>query len=329
MKVEYNLNRGEGPDAENLLPAYEPSRFFHERRRQRPPDGIYSMSLRQAWPAFGRALNAAELIAKDRPFLTNGDPSWQHDCLDAVEHLLYVMVEYIEDCDVILKCCFPSEEKFQQDDHANRFRQTVKPYRSRIAAVVNAIKHNQGRLRLFAFHGPEFVAPGYFLEGVLPNGAIGPSTIVHGNNASQAFSFAFDLRLHFALIFLVGRNLARAVEKIFGPPDHQRQPGSSSSYAREFAARLEAFSRTVFPDEIRQAFPEITLRTSEQVLEVEYPSAIPVVTVPNGLVHHWVAFDVANGTADRFVPPYADPAQPISVGLIRSVLDSPGHSGGA
>jgi hypothetical protein len=73
MLFEYLLNESQGPEAENILAAYEPARFFHARLNQRAPDAIYKLSLRQVWPAFGSAMDAAEYIVQERPFLTLHD----------------------------------------------------------------------------------------------------------------------------------------------------------------------------------------------------------------------------------------------------------------
>lgn len=331
MLFEYLLNEGQGPEAENILAAYESSRFFHARLNQRAPDAIYKLSLRQVWPAFASAMDAAEYIVQERPFLTLHDRLWQDTSLQLIEHLLYVLVEHLEECELILKACFSDPAVFQKNEHVKRYRKVTRPYRDRIAGIVNAIKHNQARLRLFALHGDNFVAPGYFVEGVLPGDVIGPNPNIHNNESSLAFSFAFDLRLHFLCIFLVARNITRAVEKILGPADGPPHASASSSHMRDLGRRLAAFPRFVFPDEMKQGFPEVSVREDQQVLVIDYPGPTPPETIASGMVRHWVSFDVADGTAGAFLPPYASAAQrPFTVQLVRSFADpkNPRSSGG-
>lgn len=322
MHFEYLLNGGVGPEAENVLPAYDSSRFFHARMSLRPPDAIYKLSLRQVWPAFSSALEAAEYVVRDRPFRSVADPSWQDRTLKAFEHLLYVLVEHLEECELILKSCFDGPAAFAKSEHIKRYRKITRWYRDRVAGSVNAIKHNQARLRLFAFHGLTFVAPGYFVEGVLPNGFVGPNPNVHNAASSLAFSFAFDLRLHFLWILLVARNVVRVVEKVIGPPDGAPQTSSSSSYLRDIGRRLAVFPCMVYPDEIQHAFPAVSVHEERQLLVLEYPSPTRPETIPPGPVGQWVSFDVANGTSGAFVPPYATAAQPsFTVELVRSALE--------
>ena len=322
MLFDYDLNNGQGPEAETILPAYDPARFFHARLSLREPDAIYKLSLRQVWPAFASAMEAAEYIARERPFLSLSEASWQDTSLQRIEHLLYVLVEHLEDCELILKSCFSDPAVFAKNEHVRRYRKVIRPYRDRVASAVNAIKHNQARLRLFALHGEEFAAPGYFVEGVLPNGVVGPAPNIHGGDSSQAFSFAFDLRLHFLCIFLVARNLTRAVERIVGPANGPAQGSASTSHMRDIGRRLAAYDRLVYPDEVRQAFPEVSIKEDRQALVIEYPSPTPPETVPSGMIRHWVAFDVANGTSGAFLPPYASAVQhPFTVQLVRSVQE--------
>lgn len=322
MILEYLLNEGAGPEAESKLAAYSPARFHHSRLHQRAPDGIHKLSLRQVWPAFKAALDSAGLVLKEKPFLAVRDPSWEESCLERIEHLLYVLAEYLNECDIVLRCCFPNESTFKQSEHVDHFRKVIRPYRDRVGAAVNAIKHNQGRLRLFALYDHALVVSGYFVEGVLSSGAVGPNSNIHNDKTSQAFSFAFDLRLHFLSVFLISRNLSSAVERILGPPDLRLQPGGSSAYAREVGEKLMRYSRGVFPDEMRLGFAEVSVDRESSTLRIEYPASTAPDTFRSGPIHHWVSFVVADGTTGAFVPPYApSPLRVFTVELTRSVLD--------
>jgi hypothetical protein len=158
--LRYSLNAGEGPEADNSLPGYRASRFYHKQQNRRPPDAIHKLSLRNLWPALSSALHAAEYITNQRPFLTSNDRLWVEPCLAPVEHFLYTVAEYIEECELILQCCFPDKVAFESSEHVKRYRKVIKLYRDRVGRIVNAIKHRQGRLNLFAFFDAEFVAPG-------------------------------------------------------------------------------------------------------------------------------------------------------------------------
>jgi hypothetical protein len=326
VNLEYPLNAGMGPEAENVLPGYEQSRFSHARLKLRPPDGIYKVALRDLWPAFTSAIDAAEYMYREKPFLSIIDPAWQDNCLEPIEHFLYVLIEYIETCEHIIRCCFPDDATFKRSEYAKRYRNVTEPYRDRVATIVNAIKHNQNRLRLFASYNDRLVVPGYFVEAVLQNGAIGPNPNVHNAQTSYAFSFAFDLRFHFLGILMLSRNVRRAIEKIIGPPDSPAHSSPSGTYMREIAIRLGAFSRTVFPDELQHyAFPEVSFNAEEQKVVIHYPSPVPPETFGSGLIGHWASFVVANGTADTFLPPYA-PQQPFKVEFSRSALNANGEN---
>ncbi len=321
MELEYRLNDGMGPEGENRLPAYSASRFYNARLHVRPPAGIHMLSLREMWPAFASAIDIADSLITNRPFLSLAAPSWQDECIRRIEHLLYVLFEYLGECELALQCCFADDASFQKSEHTKRYRKVIAKYRARLGAIVNAIKHNQGRLRLFALYNESATVPGYFVEGVLPSGAVGPNPNIHGNLASQAISLAYDLRLHFVCVLLISRNLSRAIESVVGPPDLKPQNSGSTSNLHALGQRLMRLPRVVFPDEPLQAFPEVSVRDAESVLRVEYPSPIHAETFQSDPVHHWASFVVADGTSAMFIPPYRNANAPFGIELIRSVLE--------
>lgn len=321
MELVYRLNDGMGPEGENRLPAYSPSRFHHARLSVRPPAGIHMLSLRQVWPAFASAIDIALSVIANRPFVSVAVPTWQDECLRRIEHLLYVLFEYLGECELALRCCFYDDAAFRKSDHAKRYRKVIQNYRTRLGAIVNTIKHNQGRLRLFALYNESVAVPGYFVEGVLPSGAVGPSPNVHSHPTSQAISFAYDLRLHFVCVLLISRNLCRAIESVLGPPDLQPQNSGSTSVLRDLGRKLMGLPRFVFPDEPLQMFPEVSVDESGAILKIEYPGSLYGETLQSGPIHHWGSFVVADGTSGTFLPPYRNGNAPFSIELIRSALD--------
>lgn len=146
------------PELEPYLSRYAVTRFHHLERCLRPPLGIYNTSLGQVWPAFIAVLDRADEIIRDRPFEMLREPGWDVPFVDALERLLYVLFEHIEDNENILRCCFATDAGFQKHEATKGYRQAIKRYRDRLGRAVNAMKHEQARIRPVILHSSEFVA---------------------------------------------------------------------------------------------------------------------------------------------------------------------------
>lgn len=256
------------PEAHSFLARYGSDRFHHAEYGLRHPAAAYAISVERVWPAFLGSLDLAEQVAASRSF---GDPTnnlWHGPLLEAHERLLYSLFEHLEDCESILQCCLPKATHFGRNPSARTYRQAISTYRARIGRIVNTIKHRQGRLRPVVFFGPKYASLGYFVEGVLPNGAIGPDPRVHAST-SQAFSFALDLRLHYFMIFLASRALNVAVEEICGAPSPTPAiPNSSDLRVWQIAGRLSRFTTIIFPDESPRLFSAVEVRGGPHGLEL-------------------------------------------------------------
>lgn len=305
--IEFSVRSlgGVRPRAEALLARYRPERFHNVRLRLRSPVGAYSLSLAQVWPAFLNLLHELEIVCGTRSFLAGQE--WDPEVLKKTEHLLYVLFEHIEDCDSILRACFPSENLYKKDDRVKEYRKLVDGYRDQLGRIVNAIKHEQGRLRSLVFYGDTYVNPGYFLEGVKADGSVGPDSRVH-EGGDTAFSYAFDLRLHFVSLVVVSSLLARAVEAIVGPPDlsPEELAATSDLKFRAVAMQLANFSRILFPDEYRKPFPGIELRNPEgaTVVRISYPSETERGKEPDEEWFHVTVSYFGDGVTRTFTVPY-------------------------
>src|SRR5262245_18275161 len=101
-------------------------------------------------------------------------------------------MEHMDDCANILKVFYPPSTRISTDK--TLFGSGLsKGYRIHIGKLVNHLKHNQGRLRSIIFFNNTDVFPGYFVEGVNAQGALGPADHIH-EGGNTAFSFARDLR---------------------------------------------------------------------------------------------------------------------------------------
>jgi len=255
------------PEAEPILAGYAPSRFSHLSYSLRPPIGIYRLSLMKIWPRFEAMLDAIWKVLQEKRYHERSVP-WDDDMLESCERLLYSLFEHLGDCDSILKCCFPAGQDIDKNPHLREYHRDIKPYRDSIGRIVNRIKHNQCRLRSIVFYGDEWASLGYFVETVHADGAIGPDPRIH-SGGKTAFSYARDLRHHFAWLYVISRSLAKAVKAILGSPTEVIvESASDDNKIAELAEQLSFFPRIVYPDEELKGYPAVSYREEGQEREI-------------------------------------------------------------
>lgn len=117
--------------------------------------------------------------------------------IERYDTFLDALMEHTEDCENVLRCFFENESQYKISTHVRNYLGATRKYRKHIGLVVNRIKHNQGRVRLVFLAPDAVLIPGYYVEGLDSNGAVGPSIWIHKDGAT-AFSFHRDLRYHIA-----------------------------------------------------------------------------------------------------------------------------------
>jgi hypothetical protein len=298
------------PEAEAALASIDPNRFHHLEHGFRPPVGVYRTSLAQVWPSLLAVLDELQTVERDRPFVEPALGNWEAELLKRQEHLLYCVFEHVEDCDSVLKCCFPPGEPVGKNQHVKEYRRQIAKYRDRLGRVVNRIKHNQGRLRYVVFYGDSWCAPGYFVEAVDASGGVGPDPLIHAGG-NTAFSFARDLRNHFVAIFLVSHFLSRAVTALAGQGSIVAIPDSRvDDVVASVAKRLHHSNAIVFPDELEQEFPSIHVEQGERGTRIRVfllPSGSGPIQIPE-FFRLTVGFR-GDGVTRAFAFPYMSPEQ--------------------
>lgn len=214
----------------------------------RPPLGVYNVSLSAVLARFEKVV--AELDSFERAFTPDGRlDNTSASLLEAMDHLLDSLFEHTEDCDKIIKSFFPKMDKLA-NGVLDGFRESIFPYRDHVARIANHIKHDQGRLRAIVFSGGNFCYPGYFVEGVVKEGVVGPTPKVH-RTSNTAFSFNRDLRFHIAGLYFCGTHLAHTVNEVARVrPLKFDEPKESKERLERVLEKVAKLQQVVFPDEI-------------------------------------------------------------------------------
>lgn len=272
------------PEPVNVLNSLPASVQYHNHHSIRPAPAIYNISLTPIRKAFVAVLTEIERCDAECTFSTEQVKFDMASLLTAQSDLLLKMASHIDECYLILKALQPpvvvanphpfTDKWLQQAQHPTvaNFKREIEPYRAFLAPLVNRIKHNQSRLRSVMFYWPKVTLPGYFIEGVFPDGAVGPDSEIH--KTGGAYSFARDIRTHFSALYLIGNALTLAVRKgLFKQQGVKIKPQIATPEASvedellDIARRISRLPEFVFPDE-NQRVPSVSLFENESTKQL-------------------------------------------------------------
>jgi len=292
----------------NLLP--ENFSYHNDHKNLRPPFSIYSNSIQEVMQSFNAVLDETDRISTAL-FNAKGDLDYPLGKLpDLQKNLLFSLQFHIDDCYSILKAIHPNDKKFQKLSAADwlkevkhpaytQFRGAINKYKESFALICKKIKHHGGKLRPIVMYSREhgIVARtiekgiqtfpknariiGYFLEGMQPNGRIGPDCDVHPGGRT-AISLNCDLRYHFANVYRVGHHLnaaivttVRKLHKIDLPRNLPVKDTKSHYDLESIAERVSKLPPLFFENEFSKKTPDIKFhRHSENVdLILEFPGS--------------------------------------------------------
>jgi hypothetical protein len=245
----------------------------------RHPLAIYNIACSTVIDNFNKTVNTVLRVIYERPFLVvtsqKGDRSLMKTLLTEQKDLLYSLMEYLDDCDNILGCFFPSKEMRNNDVHVRLYRKATKEYREHIGKVVNYLKHNQGRLLDITFYDNKHALPGYYIVGATDEDTVGPPSIIHPNNT--AFSFARDLRYNLFNFYAVAVHLGDTIGKILGEeyrPDSFEKKAFDEK-ALNVAYHISNLPMMFYPDEVSKPIPNVIVTkghpSSDRVITLIYP----------------------------------------------------------
>lgn len=213
--------------------------------------------------------------------------------------MLDALIEHIEDCGGIIQSFFAPEEEKQSRQAVSLFKRSVLSYRNHVASMVNYIKHRQGRLRLVVMTTDQVSTLGYYVEGVLRSGGIGPVSTVHPNENS-AFSFNRDIPFHTCHLFFVSAKLAEVLVSIDSSLHADSGTGVHNGKLGSLFELASALPKIYFPDELLKDYPYLGISDGSVVLE--FPSE-RIRPATHGRMKVQSAF-MADGSTKEYSVPY-------------------------
>lgn len=239
----------------------------HVARAARSPAAAYNTSVEHVVRRLFKVTRLVDEGQKTGAFAGTVPEDKSADLLDATDHMLDALIEHIEDCGGIIQSFFAPEEEKQSRQAVSLFKRSVLSYRDHVAGIVNYIKHRQGRLRLVVMTTGQVSTLGYYVEGVLRSGGVGPVATVHPNENS-AFSYNRDIPFHICNLFLVSAKLAEVLTSI--DSDLRADRGTGNGKLGSLIELASALPKIYFPDELLRGYPYLGI--SEEGVVLEFPS---------------------------------------------------------
>ncbi|WP_428385424.1 hypothetical protein [Nevskia ramosa] len=291
------------PKAVNALQNLEGVALFHELRGSRHPLGAYNISLAAVARRFVSVLNELHRAKTQGRYLDPKEYRWDIELLEATDHLLDSLMEHLEDCSGIFESFFENDKDNTLKRIKLDFLSSIKPYRTHIGTVVNYMKHHQGRLRSVTFSWAGGGSIGYFVEGPIAGGAVGPTKKIHPSEAT-AFSFNRNIPYHLCSVFAVGSRLASALHdidrRIIGTSARKYTEMSDGEWGSALRQTAD-LSRDFFPDEVALDVPAV--EAWRNGIKIQFPGSRRGVRGPHGTARISCSF-AGDGATNNFRAPY-------------------------
>lgn len=204
----------------NLLHSLPKNILFHNEHEVRQPLGIYSVSTLRVFKSF-------ENITKELKKTNNLE-----ELAKAHKELMDALMAYIDDGYHIMKSLFPKNSVHRDIIFADKwikavdkniktiivdYQNQLELFRSRLALMVNKIKHNHARHCHVEIKSTFEKIKGYYIEGVNKEGTIIPNTEIHPpltTGEYTATSFNWDIKNFLVDFYIISKLMARTIFKL-------------------------------------------------------------------------------------------------------------------
>jgi hypothetical protein len=181
MRFEYRGTTTEQlvPKAVAALRNLEGVQLYHSEQGMRHPLEIYATTFGDVMEQTISLIDLVNRASTELPYIGDKNPDWQKPIAIATDQWLDAVIQHIDSCKSVLSCFFSQENTKARSKRISAFSKDIEPYRKQVATIVNLIKHKHRFLRIMYFHWVGGFVPGYFVEGVVEEGLMGPDPLVH------------------------------------------------------------------------------------------------------------------------------------------------------
>ena len=247
------------PEALGTLLAIEEENSFHGHLSLLHPADIFTSAIEQF------AQSTLLLVRKvneinSRPISEDHITVHEGNELAHLTQNLYLCADnFLNACRSILRCTSAETNK-ETTKLLRDFDSQVRIYNNAVSKTINYIKHRHRRIRTIYCTSGTFVVAGYFVEGVVEKGVLGPDPDIH-EESDCAISFNRDIPFHIANMFLCAGIVGALGKKAYQIGHPSPPPSHEDQTLQELFEQCAQLQYNFFDDEIDQEdHPRITKR---------------------------------------------------------------------
>lgn len=274
MKYELPSKRsGYLPEVISFLETLDDQYVFSENHELSHPSDIFMLTFRDAIECISRLSksvdDATQSIALDKNLTNERLSEIRHEIFD----LLFYSANFVEGCLSIIKSLFPKGDK-RFNKAVREFRNNVEEYVSHASTLINRVKHRHRRPRVFTFIFDKKIIIGYYLEGVVEKGVLGPDLELHKSYRGMLTGFSLNRAIpyHLCNLYYVSACLAHTVKeygRFSTNNDGVDVKSVESKWLCEALTKAANIPCLLLPDEFEKPLPVVILKNdSRYILEL-------------------------------------------------------------
>ena len=264
--MRYHINsckEGIGPRAPAVLKSLPDVPLFHISYGLRHPSELYVQTFGEAVSHLSQLTDDVVSVDARGSYLPRSGDPWENRIENALARTLHAIYQHLEACKSLLCCFFEDCEKKDARNIVRSFSRSIHAYRDHVAKMVNYLKHRHARLRIVYFHDVGLFLPGYYVEGVVEDGMVGPDPDIH-EGSNVAISFYRDIPFDVVNLYHVSCAVAQAVYEII-----KARPTSSQEHVdrvgwSELVRKTSLLPLLFFPDEVMKPVPFVRFHKSQE-----------------------------------------------------------------
>lgn len=303
MKFEApNKATGYLPVVFSLLKSLDDEHVYgHEHQLSHPAD-IFLLT-------FTDAIGCINVVAKSVNEVTEAAARGEkikNDRLAEIRHqvfdLLFYTGNFVEGCQSIIKSLFPREDK-RLAKVARIFKENVEEYTSHVSQLINKVKHQHRRPRTFTFWHSDKIIVGYYLEGLVAKGVLGPDPDLHKSyqGVRTGFSLNRAIPYHLCNLYYVSACLASVI-KSHGRAGVPSEVKINDELFRETLSEVAQIPCMLLPDEMEKPLPVVVCKNNGNY-RLEFPGKKEIINRIPHIAN--VSLEARIGVRDRgLAPPY-------------------------
>ncbi|RRS07066.1 hypothetical protein EAG18_19160 [Pseudoalteromonas sp. J010] len=179
---------------------------------------------------------------------------------------IFYSSNFIEACQSIIKSVCHGNKKVQTKA-VREFNVSTKDYRSHISKIINEIKHKHRRVNTFSYAWDSNLIIGYYIEGVVDKGVLGPDPLIHKNFNGLRTGFSLNRYIPYYLINLY--HVASCLDSVMKKYGNVGDSEFTLRENRDIVDCIEMVSRlpmALFTDEFKLKVPAISAKAGERFL---------------------------------------------------------------